>query len=97
MVKQLFSIQFEFSIAHSDVTVLLKAVARLHQSGSYYIIQDFQFATSAKRSQATSILPSQEIKVFKKGRNNIWVHQDSERESRLSRAIRKAIEIVVMD
>jgi hypothetical protein len=89
---QPFSIQFDFPIAHSDSTILLKAIAQLHHSEPYYVIKDFQFATGQKKNQSTSILPPQEIKVLKKGKINTWVHRESSKESLLSRAIGKAIE-----
>lgn len=88
-----FEIKFDFPLEHSTYTVPLKAIAELHHSEPYYVVDFFTFGDKEPSKRAVSLLPSIEIKYMKKnGKGGIWVHKDSERESLLSRAIGKAIE-----
>ena len=90
-----FEIKFDFPLAHSDLIVSLKATAELHHSDPYYVFDDFRFAGSRGRPRTPSILPRQEIKLIGRGRQKVWVHKDSERESLLSITMGKAIERMI--
>jgi len=89
-------IKFEFPLAHSDLTVSLRATATVHHSEIYYVVDDFRFASENYRQRELSLLPAQEIQKVKRGYAEIWVHKESQRESQLSIAIGKAIEKVGM-
>jgi hypothetical protein len=87
-----FEINFEFPVAHSDMTISIRATAELHHSDPYYIIHSFYFPGSKPGKKNLSLLPVQEIRSLKKGEKRIWVHRDSGRESLLSKALGRAIE-----
>lgn len=91
-MEKSFEIKFDFPVAHSDISVALKATAELHHSDPYYIVHSFRYPSTDTHKQTISILPVQEIKVLEKGKQRLWVHRDSERESLLSRALGKAID-----
>ncbi|HLG41489.1 MAG TPA: hypothetical protein VI461_17545 [Chitinophagaceae bacterium] len=91
-MRQLFEIRFDFPLAYSDLTIALKAIAEIHNSETYYRVDNFHFEASKSGKNGLSILPVQEIKQARRGESRIWVHKDSERESLLSIAIGKAIE-----
>jgi hypothetical protein len=88
-----FEIKFDFPLEHSNYTIPLRAVAELHHSDPYYVIDAFNFVSQDPSKQTISLLPPIEIKYLRRGsKAGAWVHKDSERESLLSRAIGKAIE-----
>jgi hypothetical protein len=92
-MKKTFEIKFDFPLEHSEQTISVKAVASLHHSNPYYVIENFQFAGKKGSRQHMSLLPKQEIKkVPKKGNGYTWVDRDSGKESLLSLAIGKAID-----
>lgn len=92
-----FEIKFDFPLAHSDLTITLKATAELHHSDPYYVIDAFHFASQKPLKDQVSVLPAQEIKRIKRGTSHAWVHRDSDRESLLSIAIGRAIEKEMKD
>lgn len=90
-----FEIIFDFPLENSSYTITLKAIAQLHHSEPYYVIDSFSFdETSLPRSLKSldSLIPPIELKYIKTSKKGKWVHKDSERESELGRAIGKAIE-----
>ena len=91
-MDQPFEIKFEFPLAHSDLTVSLRATAELHHSEPYYVIDHFRFAGKRNRKSLPSLLPRIEIKKIERGSQRVWVHKDSERESQLSIALGRAID-----
>ena len=91
-MSQSFEIKFDFALAHSDLTISLRATAELHHSDPYYVVDNFHLANSPRKNDELSIIPAQEIKQVTRGDTKVWVHKDSERESVLSLAIGKAIE-----
>lgn len=91
-MSQPFEIKFDFPLAHSNLTISLKATAELHHSDPYYVIDHFHFALVKPKKGATSLLPPLELKKIKRGSSSIWVHRDSERESLLSQAVGKAVD-----
>jgi len=90
-----FEIKFDFPLAHSDLIVSLKARVELHHSDPYYVIDDFRFAGNRSENRGLSVLPRQEIKLIQRGSQKVWVHKESNRESRLSIAMGKAIEKLI--
>lgn len=93
-MRQPFEIKFEFPVAHSSLTISLKATAELHDQDAYYIINNFSLEEPLANGNGLSVLPAQEIKLSRRGNKTIWVHKDSDRESLLSLAIGEAIEKV---
>jgi len=91
-MDQPFEIKFDFPLAHSDLSVSLRATAEFHHSDPYYVIDNFRFAGKRNKRSIPTLLPKQEIKLIERGSSKIWVHRDSERESQLSIAMGKAIE-----
>ena len=87
-----FEIRFEFPLAHSDLTVSLRAAVTVHHSEVYYVVDDFRFAGENYRQRELSLLPAQEIQKVKRDDTEIWVHKESQRESQLSIAMGRAIE-----
>jgi hypothetical protein len=94
-MNQPFEIKFDFALAHSDLTISLRATAEPHHSELYYVVDNFHFASANSKKDDLSIIPAQEIKQIARGDTSVWVHRDSERESLLSVAIGKAIEGVL--
>ena len=84
-------IRFEFPLAHSDLTVSLRATVTVYHSDVYYVVDDFHFA-AAGHGREPSLLPMQEIQKARRGDGEIWVHKESQRESQLSIALGRAIE-----
>jgi hypothetical protein len=91
-MKSPFEIKFDFPLAHSDLTISLKATAELHHSKPYYVVDRFHTASSSPRNHDPSMLPPQEIRQIERNSSLVWVHKDSEKESVLSLAIGKGIE-----
>jgi hypothetical protein len=87
-----FEVRFDFPLAHSDLSISLKATAELHHSDPYFVIDNFSFASAKPARKEPSVLPAQEIKQIRRNGSMVWVHCDSERESLLSIALGKAIE-----
>ena len=87
-----FKITFDFPVANSDLTLSLKATAKLHHSDPYYVVQDFYFDDPNPDKSFLSVLPPQELKVITREGVKVWVHRDSERESLLGSHIGKAID-----
>lgn len=96
-MNQSFEIKFDFALAHSDLTISLRATAEPHHSELYYVVDNFHLANSPRKDDELSIIPAQEIKQIIRSDTKIWVHKDSERESVLSIAIGKAIETNVKE
>lgn len=92
-----FEIKFDFPLAHSDLSISLKATAEIHHSDPYFVIDNFHFASAKPSRTEPSVLPTQEIKQIRRNGSMVWVHCDSERESLLSLALGKAIEQVQKD
>lgn len=90
-----FEIIFDFPLEHSSHIIPLRAVVELHHSDPYYVVSSFHFQAQSPVKGGLSLLPPVEIKYIKKGSRGCWVHNDSGRESLLSRAIGKAIEKIV--
>src|SRR6476660_3116579 len=97
IMKQSFEIKFDFPLAHSNLVFQLTAVAESHHSELYYVVDHFHFNGVQHPQEEISILPPQEIKKILIEGKNVWVHKDSERESRLSISMGKAIENALMD
>lgn len=87
-----FEITFDFPLEHSTYTVPLRAIAQLHHSDPYYVVDYFTFGDKERLPSDVSMLPAVEIRYIKRNNKGFWVHKDSSRESLLSRAIGKAIE-----
>ncbi len=85
-------IRFEFPLAHSDLTITLRATVTVHHSDIYYVVDNFHFAAADPARKEPSVLPVQEIQKIKRGSKEVWVHKESQRESQLSIALGKAIE-----
>ncbi|MDP4218455.1 MAG: hypothetical protein Q8927_19830 [Bacteroidota bacterium] len=83
MVKQTFSISFEFLLERS-ILIHLMADVELCNSEPYYLITHFR--TQGLRGD--TMLPTLKIKR-KEGR---WVHLDTEKESHLSEAVGAGID-----
>jgi hypothetical protein len=83
MVKQTFSISFEFLLERS-ILIDLTADVELYNSEPYYLIRNFR----TPRLRGDAILPTLKIKR-KEGR---WVHLDTEKESHLSEAVGAGID-----
>jgi hypothetical protein len=94
-MKQPFEIIFDFPLADPGFIVSLKATAELHYSDSYWVIDNFYSTNKSSEEHHSSILPRQEIKRITNGCSRSWVHNDSERETVLSRALGKAIDDVL--
>jgi hypothetical protein len=92
-MNQPFEIKFDFPLANSDMNVTLKAKAELHHSDPYYVIDEFRFARSRKKSEP-SVLPRQEIIVVEDEGVRKWVHKDSKRPSLLSMSMGRAIDAI---
>jgi hypothetical protein len=91
-MKQPFEIKFDFPLAHSDLTVPLRATAEIHHSDIYFIVRNFNLAGTETQKPDVYMIPDQEIKFIRRDSERVWVHRESERESMLSRSIGKAIE-----
>ncbi|MFI5130726.1 MAG: hypothetical protein ACHQFX_12070 [Chitinophagales bacterium] len=91
-MEQPFEIKFDFALAHSDLTISLRATATLHHSHPYYVVDHFHIDGGILAKDDISVLPAQEIKQVIRGGTRVWVHKDSERESLLSLAIGKSID-----
>lgn len=89
-MSQPFEIRFDFVLAPSDLIIPLEAIATLHHSEPYYVIDHIYVERT--RHPDHPVLPSFEIKEIQREGANIWVHCDSEKESLLSIAAGKAIE-----
>jgi hypothetical protein len=96
-MEQPFEIRFDFPLAHSELTISLKATAELHHSDPYYVVDHFRFINSRSKKKVPSVLPKQEIKRLKRGDGYVWVHRDSERESLLSISMGRSIESVIFN
>jgi hypothetical protein len=92
-MSQPFEIRFDFPLAHSSMTISLRATAELHHSDPYYVVDHFHFESAKSRNGEPSLLPPLELKKIQRGSSYVWVHRDSERESLLSVAVGKAIDI----
>lgn len=90
-----FEINFDFPVASSNLKISLRATAELHHSEPYYLVHNFYLTNTVNDPGRHSVLPDQEIRRIKRGSGHIWVHKDSEKESELSIAIGKGIEIVL--
>lgn len=85
-----FSIEFDFPLELTEITIRLQAVAE--QTGpSSYLVYSFCH-TSRPADIAACLLPDQEIKCLDRDGHKSWVHLGSEKETALSMAIGKAIE-----
>ena len=87
-----FEISFSFPLENSTETIRVTAVAQLHHSTPYYIIDSFHFEDGRRDADSISLLPSVEIERVEKDGKILWVHKDSQRTSLLSLAIGRAIE-----
>ena len=87
-----FEIKFDFPVASSNLKISLNATAEQHHSETYYKVRHFYLANSEKNNEHHSVLPDQEIKRIKRNGSFVWVHKDSEKESKLSMAIGAGIE-----
>jgi len=87
-----FEIEFDFPVASSNLKISLNATAELHHSEPYYLVHNFCFADSNKNNDHHSVLPDQQIRRVKRNGSYVWVHKDSEKESKLSMAIGAGIE-----
>ena len=91
-MNQPFEVKFDFALAHSDLTITLRATVQEHHSDPYYLVDHFHTASSPPANNDISIIPAHEIRQVERGGTKIWVHKDSDRESLLSLALGKAIE-----
>ena len=85
-------ISFEFPLAHSDLTISLRATVTVHHSEVYYVVDKFHFAGADPGRREPSLLPAQEIQKMRRGDEMIWVHKESQRESQLSISVGRAID-----
>lgn len=91
-MDQPFEIKFDYPLTSSDIIISVKATATLHHSDPYYVVDYFHLASNKPPNGQPSIMAPQEIKLIRRGAENVWVHKDSERETLLSMAMGKAIE-----
>ena len=84
MIKNNYSIAFNFRLDHSNLTVPLTADIEVHHSETYYIVKNFRTKTQKERS----VLPDVRIKKA----NGMWVHCDSGKETTLSMEVGDAID-----
>ena len=91
-MNQPLEIRFEFPLAHSDLTISLRATVTVHHSDIFYVVDNFHFAGTNYHQRDLSMLPVQEIQKVRRGDSEIWVHKESQRESQLSIALGRAIE-----
>jgi len=96
-MNQPLEIIFDFPLAEPDFIISLKAIAELHHSDPYWVVDNFHSANKTLQDQHSSILPPQEIKLLYRGASRSWVHKDSERETVLSITLGKAIENALKD
>ena len=85
-------ISFDFPLTHSDRTISTTAMATLHHSEPYYIIDDFYFSGQKRSVNQLRLLPKQEIKRLKTGSSYTWVDRETERESLLTHVMGNAID-----
>jgi hypothetical protein len=78
-----FIIYFSYPLAESSVVFRLQAVATLHHSDPYYVVNNFR--VSGKPDTKYDMLP--EVKIRKQKEedgSSVWVHCDSGRPTELS-------------
>lgn len=85
MKEQPYKIAFDFALDNSKIVIPLTATVELHHSDPYYVISDFK---SQKQREGT-VFPDIKIKRKTGG----WVHLEGEKETHLSEAIGKAIDV----
>ncbi len=96
-MRKPFEIKFDFPVALSDLKISLTATVEMHNSEPYYEVHDFYFTNSDKSNRHHSVLPRQEIKRIIRDGAYVWVHKDALKESELSLAIGKGIEVAKID
>ena len=87
-----FTISFGFPLENSTEKIQITAMAELHHSTPYYVIDSFHFDGENYPPGAISLLPPVEIEYVQEEKKSLWIHRDSKRTSHLSLAIGKAIE-----
>jgi hypothetical protein len=90
MDKQ-FRIRFKLPLERSLHIISLEAIAELHHSSPYYVIQSFNYPDHSMGNHV-SFLPEQKIRKIREGDTFKWVHTDSNKETQLSIAIGEAID-----
>lgn len=89
-MEKSFAIEFDFPLERSAQTLRMKALARLHHSTPYYVVQSFHLADS--KPGGLPVLPPVEIELADQAGTKVWVHRNSGRSSLLSLVLGKAIE-----
>jgi hypothetical protein len=76
MVKQKFTIAFDYQLENSPVHLPLEAEVEQHHSETWYLVKGLRVANRP----GGTVLPDMQIRRM----NGKWVHKDSEKETNLS-------------
>lgn len=83
MKQNSYAIEFDIQL-ETTIQLHMTAVATLHHSTPYYVVNDFR----TRHQHEGSILP--ELKIRKK--KGVWVHLDTEKPTQLSEVVGSAID-----
>jgi hypothetical protein len=95
MPEETFIISFDYTLEEYGKIIRLEAVAEPAASRPCLLVHSFRRHSNkdtGSHTTVTHILPPIEIRHVEKAGKRVWVHHDSEKESRLSSLIGKAIE-----
>lgn len=85
-----FLIEFDYPFAEAHLSIRMEAVATLHHSDPYYVVNQFHIINSPPQNREA--LPEVKIQVVTLNGKRIWVHCDSKKPTLLSERIGKSID-----